>query len=68
MVDVVIDTTLADLYAKDSRIGDKRLTLVPCYWCPDLVYYMETIAKTSKYLYQGTTAPTTPAEIFVTSS
>ena len=60
--DVLLDTTLADLYARDSHVDDKRLTLVPCYWCSDLDY-TETIAKTSKYLYQGTPAPTTPAEI-----
>lgn len=60
--DVVLDTTLADLYANDSHVDGRPLSLVPCYWCSD-VDYTETVAKTSKYLYQGTTAPTTPAEI-----
>ena len=59
--EVVLDTTLSDLYEKDQQDGDKSIVLVPCYWCSD-IDYTDSVSKTAKYLYQGTPPPTTKIE------
>ncbi|ERF76996.1 hypothetical protein EPUS_06864 [Endocarpon pusillum Z07020] len=59
---VILDTTLAELFAQDSQVNDRRTVLVPYYWCSDLDY-TDSISKTSKYLYQGTSPPNTSSEI-----
>lgn len=58
---VILDTSLAELYAGEHLEGDPPTTLIPCYWCSDLDY-TDSIPKTYKYLYQGTPPPTTPKE------
>ncbi|KAL8700747.1 MAG: hypothetical protein Q9201_005275 [Fulgogasparrea decipioides] len=54
--DVILNTTLADLYRADGLLQGENLVLLPCYWCSD-VDYRESIPRTSKYLYQGTPVP-----------
>lgn len=54
--EIILDTTLADLYSSKGALVDEKLTLLPCYWCSD-IDYQKDIPKTSKYIYQGTAVP-----------
>ncbi|KAL8856662.1 MAG: hypothetical protein Q9178_006729 [Gyalolechia marmorata] len=54
--EIVLDTTLADLYGGIGLPQGQNPTLLPCYWCSDIDYRRD-IPSTSRYLYQGIPIP-----------